>query len=388
MQIQDGAVWDRMFPVRYLLVREDADGGEELWGRCAGVEGLFVDPAPPPREVLTLRGCDPSGALHDAVARTGRAPRLLGDVCVEVWDGQRPVQWWNLVDAVVIAHRPNRADPALADVIVGAGVQVDWPGATPAAPRFELFGGTTADARPVGRCLSVDGLFARRADSPKAPVQLIGCEPAAPLLAALRGPRRWERDWARLCALDRDGRVMHCIGVRLDVLRTRPSVLEGALIDITFADGADRPPLLARPMWETWYQGIPDTLNLWAPYPARGRSAWLDLARSTLATGRRDRSGGVYHLDGRFVTDKPGLYCAMGEALVGPGGYFGWGWDAFADCLCGGFGLIPPFTLIWHDADVARHALADAVLDPDTGLSYFEEVLHLLESSGVTVVLR
>ncbi|MFE1764845.1 hypothetical protein ACFW81_11575 [Streptomyces angustmyceticus] len=30
-----------------------------------------------------------------------------------------------------------------------------------------------------------------------------------------------------------------------------------------------------------------------------------------------DRSGGTYSLDGRFVTDVPGLHCAMAEALVG-----------------------------------------------------------------------
>ncbi|MCT9006845.1 hypothetical protein ACWGKW_19555 [Streptomyces sp. NPDC054766] len=87
------------------------------------MEGLFLDRVPPPREVLTLRGCTPDGAFSDALSQAGKATGLLGDVCVEVWDHQGPVQWWNLVDTVVIAHRPSRTDPSLVDVVVGAGVE-------------------------------------------------------------------------------------------------------------------------------------------------------------------------------------------------------------------------------------------------------------------------
>uniref|UniRef100_A0AAU2VSM3 Barstar family protein n=1 Tax=Streptomyces sp. NBC_00008 TaxID=2903610 RepID=A0AAU2VSM3_9ACTN len=84
----------------------------------------------------------------------------------------------------------------------------------------------------------------------------------------------------------------------------------------------------------------------------------------------------------------PGLHCAMAEALAGPGGYYGREWNAFKDCLHGGFGVTAPFTLIWHDADVARQALADDIWDAEKGLSYFEEIVRLLESFGVTVVLQ
>ncbi|MFD7833949.1 barstar family protein [Streptomyces sp. NPDC059761] len=95
-----------------------------------------------------------------------------------------------------------------------------------------------------------------------------------------------------------------------------------------------------------------------------------------------------HHLDGRFVTDVPGLHCAIAEALLGPGRYFGREWNAFKDCLGGGFGVAPPFTLIWHDFEIARRALADVVEDPEDGLSYFEDIVRLLERCGVTVVLR
>ena len=391
MRIADHAAWDRVFPVKYLLVREDEEGAEKYWGRCASVEGMFADKVPPKREVLTLRGCTPTGSLRDALSPGAESTGVLGDVWVEVWDEQQPLQWWTLVDSVVLAHQPNRCDPALVDVVVGAGVEEEhaWDHTLPVSPRFKLFTGTTMAASPAGDCAGVDGLFVSRGTPPSTPLHLIGCEAAESLLAVLRRPRKWDRDWVQLWALDHHGEVMYRHNVYLRVEKTRPSVLGGALVDITLADGGDdRPPLLARPIWETWYQGVPTTRNQWAPHSAQGRSEWLDLTATRMSGQRPDRSCGIHHLDGKFVTDVPGLHCAMAEALVGPGGYFGREWNAFKDCLGGGFGVALPFTLIWHDADVARRALADLVSDPDEGLSYFEDIVRLLKRCGVTVVLQ
>ncbi|MFB9889103.1 barstar family protein [Planobispora takensis] len=52
-----------------------------------------------------------------------------------------------------------------------------------------------------------------------------------------------------------------------------------------------------------------------------------------------------------------GFSCALGEAVNGPGGYFGWNLDAPADCLRGGWAAAAPFHLIWHHAQVARRHL-------------------------------
>ncbi|MDX3098831.1 barstar family protein [Streptomyces sp. ME19-03-3] len=378
--------------MKYLLVREDEDGVEQLWGKCAGVEGMFVDPVPPPREVLTLRGCRPDGPLSNVLADPDVSPRGLGDVCVEVWDDEQPVQWWTLIDAVVVAHQPHPTDPSRYDIVVGAGVRNEESFfEVPAAPRFELFAGTTVAAASAGRCSAVDGLFKPRADPAPVPMELIGCEPAEPLLAALRRPRAWERDWATLLVLDRHGAVMASRPVGLAIAGARPSVLGGTLVDIGLTDGGDdRPSPVARLIWEKWYQGAPTEPNMWAPYDAQGRAAWLDLTTRAWRVPLRqpDRSGGEHHLDGRFVTDVPGLHCAIAEALLGPGRYFGREWNAFRDCLCGGFGVAPPFTLVWHHSEVARRALADVVGDPQGQLSYFEDIVQLLERRGVTVLLR
>lgn len=398
MGVEEHAKWGRDVPVRYLLVQEDEAGVERLWGKCAAVEGLFVEPAPLSREVITLRGCRPRGALRDALAQPGATPQILGDLSVEVQDGTIPQhevqdgtvpqQWWTLVDAAVLAHRPHPGDPARYDIVIGAGVMSDdLHCSPPAVPRFELFAGSGAFT--AGGCTAVDGLYRTREEPAPVPLRLIGCEPAEPLLKALRRPRRVDGDWGHLLVLDRHGAVMASLVVGLTLGETWPSVLGGTLVDITLVDGGDQRPTPAdRAVWAHWFQGPPRTPNQWAAYDTRSRAAWLDLTPRAWRTPvpRPDRSGGVHRLDGRFVTDAPGLHCALAEALLGPGRYFGREWNAFRDCLCGGFGVVPPFTLIWHDSEVARRSLAAVVDDGENGLPYFEEVVAHLERCGVTVV--
>ncbi|MGW0395489.1 hypothetical protein ACWDYJ_32365 [Streptomyces sp. NPDC003042] len=71
-------------------------------------------------------------------------------------------------------------------------------------------------------------------------------------------------------------------------------------------------PEQARPLWEHWLAGPPQTPGAWAG------------------------------LDGRHVTDVPGIYLAVGEAVNGPGGYLGANPDALAGCLGGTFGYTAP----------------------------------------------
>ncbi|MGF1428537.1 barstar family protein [Kitasatospora sp. LaBMicrA B282] len=385
------AGWHHPFPVRYLLTVEDEDGEDQEWGRCAGASGLFLDPVPPPREVFTLRDCAPRGPLHAAVTGAPGALPALGDLFVAAMDHTETLAYWELVDAELIAHRPAAAAAGLFDITVAAGVRAEeqWR-PLPAQPHFEVQAGHLAGAPRLADCARVDGLFRPREEPPEVPLELVGCEPAEPLLAALRRPRR-RPGWGELCAVDRHGRVYarHVVGLAIDA--ARPSVLGGTLLDVTLADGgADRPPAAARPVWAAWYDGIPTEPNQWAQFDTEGRRAWLLLGMRTGEAGPRrpDRSGGVHHLDGRFVTDVPAAHCALGEALLGPGRYYGWGLGALADCLGGGFGVQPPFTLVWHQAAVARRALAAEVLGPGTHHDYFAELLALLEERRVRVLLR
>ncbi|GLY49091.1 barstar family protein [Lentzea sp. NBRC 102530] len=89
----------------------------------------------------------------------------------------------------------------------------------------------------------------------------------------------------------------------------------------------------------------------------------LEDRTSPHAGGRPDgwSGGGVFHLDGRYATDAPGLFLALNEGLLGPGAYFGRAHNDVQDHLhlpcCG-----PPpddITLVWHHADVARYAVPE-----------------------------
>ncbi len=89
------------------------------------------------------------------------------------------------------------------------------------------------------------------------------------------------------------------------------------------------------------------------------------------------------------MTDIEGFYCAIGEAINGPGGYFGWNLDALADCLGGGFGAQAPLRLVWHDSAVARERLGPGYdgrrLAPAIT---FETLLDMLGEYQVEIDLR
>jgi hypothetical protein len=103
--------------------------------------------------------------------------------------------------------------------------------------------------------------------------------------------------------------------------------------------------------------GEPTRNNQWAGYNRALRHHWAGVALTHHSGAPDQPAGATYDLDGRFVTDVEGFYCAIGEAINGPGGYFGWNLDALDDRLRGGFGAQTPFRLVWHDSAVAREQL-------------------------------
>ncbi|GGP72286.1 barstar family protein [Streptomyces sindenensis] len=76
----------------------------------------------------------------------------------------------------------------------------------------------------------------------------------------------------------------------------------------------------------------------------------------------------IYVVDGRRIRTLEDFWLVMGEAVNGPGGYFGRGLDSFADCLRGGFGTPEDddFAVDWHDHVESARALG-----------YAETVRHL-----------
>lgn len=119
-------------------------------------------------------------------------------------------------------------------------------------------------------------------------------------------------------------------------------------------------PPAARPVWDAWREGPPRARHAWARFPTEGRSEWLRFAEVCLGP---EEPGVVCELDGRYATDLTVLHCAIGEAVGGrefPRHQWG---NALRGCQCGGEAARGPFTLVWHDADVSRQALAGVSVD-------------------------
>ena len=143
------------------------------------------------------------------------------------------------------------------------------------------------------------------------------------------------------------------------------------------------------------------------------RESWCRHTRAV-----HDRSDLTIELDGRELVDIPSFFLALGRAVNGPDGYYGGNLDALSDCLCGGFGLVPPFTLRIRHADTARHALGHgamlawheswiASVESDSSLTdtdraalgapfpdlktdgtpYFDSIISVLTDGGVDIVL-
>ncbi|MFF3321770.1 barstar family protein [Streptomyces sp. NPDC002889] len=67
----------------------------------------------------------------------------------------------------------------------------------------------------------------------------------------------------------------------------------------------------------------------------------------------------TYVIDGAEITGLESFWKVIGEAVNGPGGYFGSNLDALADCLTGGYGTPDDddFVMEWRDHELSRRAL-------------------------------
>jgi RNAse (barnase) inhibitor barstar len=346
---------------------------------CAEIEGLFVDLPPRPRERFTLVGCIPQGALAELLDRVpaealGTEQAWLGTVSVTAPAPPpgRPPSWWgeDLGDVVVLAQRPNVTVPGTVDVDLDGFVLVD--DRTDAVPRpgevdgFVLVGWGEL---PYGTCRDVTGLFRGRAAPPVPRVRLLGCQPETPLLTALdaigrsteTGLRR-RRIRAEVHTVGADGSVSRVLSAVVSgtVEASEPSPLGTGLVDVT-VDSEPREPLPTGllDILKHWRTGVPSEKNLWAAYDHELRQYWAGTAFLHRPSTPDRPPGTTYDLDGRFVTDIEGFYCAIGEAINGPGGYFGRDLDELDDCLQGTYGAQAPFRLVWHDSTTAREHLLD-----------------------------
>ncbi|MEU9104971.1 hypothetical protein AB0D54_11485 [Streptomyces xanthophaeus] len=349
---------------RYTLTRaQDA----HVWGVCAEAEGLFGTPW---RRAYALSGWVPEGA------------GMRGWTGHEVWcvPEDAALDPWLLQDAESLDRLPGTDGP----VLLGRDGHDDPPQAPGGAVRLH------DGQRWLGRCREFTRVLPP--GPVEAPVFLRAMAPGDALRRTLETAPRHPLDLGEAVLEVRDGRGEPFAELRLwvTVSAWHPSARGADLIDLELEGKLSAPvPEQARPLWEHWLAGPPRTPGAWAGLDTRQRRAWLDHVRER--RGRQapdDRASGRSHtLDGRHVTDVPGLYLALGEAVNGPGGYLGGCPSSLADCLGGSFGYTAPGTLLWRDAPTAREHLSDA-LEPD-GRPYdlFGEVLGILAEFRMRVVL-
>ncbi|WP_151482668.1 barstar family protein [Streptomyces albicerus] len=374
---------------KYALVAYDVDAeDDEIWALCADAENLFGDPPPPARGTYELIGCAPEGELNKALTRAradGSAP--LGSLVLEILDkeGER-VEEWFLEDVRVLGDRPCARDLSLRDITVEARESphnpYDYPQCPPLSPGYRLLG---PEDEPWGACRDLAYVQDGRPDLVEPSVRLLGCAPRGALRTALDTGEE-DLGHAKLIRLDTSGCTVQS-AVEGELVAWIPSARGRGLVDLTLEPWSERPPTAAEQVWELWDDGRPAAPGLWAQCGVEGRRHWLSMALDHHEADKPDAEpGGTYHLEGRHITDDQGFFCAIGEAVNGPGGYFGWGIDALTDCLRGRWGAARPFTLVWHDAEVARTCLG-LVPRTDRRPWTFEELLEVLVDKGIDVRL-
>ncbi|MCX5376540.1 barstar family protein [Streptomyces sp. NBC_00091] len=355
-----------------LWGESEGQSGEQLWARCEEAVDLFAEPPAPVRRRYELLGCTLEAELQAA----------LGFLVLTPLDeqGEPMGRWeWYLEDARVLATRTCARDASRLDVTVEA-VRSDQQPPHPGRPLAVGFRLSDAEDGLLGRFRDLAEVSPPEEPPPHS-VRLLGCSLHGPLREVLEGRDERPLGYRHLDALDSGGAVLAPAGYP-HIVDWQPSTRGPGLYDLT-VHMDPQPPVVAD-IWALWSDGRPAVPNLWARFDRVGRSCWLDPALSH-RTGPDRPAGGTYHLDGRHITDAEGFFCAVGEAVNGPGGYFGRCHNGFSDALGGGFGARWPFTLVWHDHEVARRCLGVQPLTsrPDA----FPELLSFLREKGIDVVL-
>ncbi|MFE4911351.1 barstar family protein [Streptomyces sp. NPDC056652] len=128
----------------------------------------------------------------------------------------------------------------------------------------------------------------------------------------------------------------------------------------------------AERIWRRWASGIALEKGEWIRWPVSYQSAWLHVVQNSWFTSnqRAARYGvdDVVYLDGVHISTKSGFFCALGEAVNGPGGYFGSNLDALADCISSSFGEGAPVKIVWRNFKASQEVLDSAFLDSIVGV--------------------
>ncbi|MET8504300.1 hypothetical protein ABZV60_06565 [Streptomyces sp. NPDC004787] len=316
---------------------------------CKDVDGLYGEPAPPPRVVHELRGCEPRGELARAVTEAvveGTAP--LGTLHVRTPD----THTWTFTGVRVLGGR--------GDVVT---IESDGgPTRSYAAP----------PAAPCGNLVRVSP-----PDPPErthTEVTFLGCSPRGELRDALAAGAT-EFGAVRYEVLRRVGSGFH----QADAGRITAwdaSATHRGLLDLTVAfPRTGLIPPQRRRVWDVFFgYGAPAEPGTWRRFGRAEREEWLNQAALRGTYGVPGIvPGGTYELDGTDIEDETSFDCALGEAVHGPGRAFS--------------GSLAHVTLVWRNADASRSRMGVLPYAAEHRPPSFEELVDRLRSEGARVVL-
>lgn len=136
-------------------------------------------------------------------------------------------------------------------------------------------------------------------------------------------------------------------------------------------------------IWRRWASGIPIERGEWAKYSAEYHECWLHVAQTAWFAAHRNAArygtDDLVSIDGSSIPTKSSFYCALGEAVNGPGGYFGSNLDALADCLSSSQEVKHPFSVTWDNFSSSRKKLGEEFVVATVGV---------LEEFGVSVIYK
>ncbi|WP_176728391.1 barstar family protein [Planobispora rosea] len=147
------------------------------------------------------------------------------------------------------------------------------------------------------------------------------------------------------------------------------------------------PRVSAKPVWELWRVAPPGKVNQWWDIPIGQREGWVEVAQNSRISTRL--IGEEILLDGRGVVDLASFFCAIGEAVHGPGGYFGSNFMALSDCLR----RLPrkecsPMRVRWLDYAVAEEHLSKSIDTDEGSVRYVDLIVEVFSDAGISVVFE
>jgi hypothetical protein len=203
--------------------------------------------------------------------------------------------------------------------------------------------------------------------------------------------------------LDRPTRTMHLGDAVLEVLDGDGHVMGDYSIwdtGVTLSEGSpdaglrgyvgSLPHARAEWVWDTRRPGRPAVPNGWAALPVGDREAWVEVSlmihfRRILLT--YPVLPEELQLDGRHVEDLASFFCALGEAVNGPGGYCGANLAGMSDFLqYASRPVAKRSRLVWREMAVAEQSLALGVDVDGRPTRYLDVLVTQLAQDGIDVV--